>query len=173
MITTAATTTRRMATPSARSAGNEWTAVRRRADSAMARPGISATTPAFAPSRSDPIITSSVLAANGRQEVDVKRLIVFGMLLLSMLAACSAPATDAVRTIDVTMTDDLRYDPAAISVTAGETVRFVVHNEGAAVHEFLIGTEEEQASFEAEMSDGHGDGHGDEDGVGVDPCASG
>ncbi len=103
----------------------------------------------------------------------MKRLIVLGMLLLSVLAACSAPATDPVRTIEVTMTDDLRYDPAAISVTAGETVRFVVHNEGAAVHEFLIGTEEEQAAFEAEMSDGHGDGHGDEAGVSVAPGAAG
>ena len=103
----------------------------------------------------------------------MKRLIVLGMLLLSVLAACSAPATDAVRTIEVTMTDDLRYDPAAITVTAGETVRFVVRNDGAAVHEFLIGTEEEQAAFEAEMSDGHGDGHGDEAGVSVDPGAAG
>ena len=103
----------------------------------------------------------------------MKRLIVVGMLLLTMLAACSTPATDAVRTIEVTMTDDLRYDPEAITVTAGETVRFVVRNEGAAVHEFLIGTEEEQAAFEAEMSDGHGDDHGDEAGVSVDPGAAG
>lgn len=50
----------------------------------------------------------------------------------------------ATRTINVVMRDNL-YEPETISVKAGETVRFVVKNEGELVHEFQIGT---PASFE-------------------------
>ena len=101
----------------------------------------------------------------------MRRLIVVGMLLLVVgLTACSGGETDDVRTIDVTMTDDLRYTPDELSVSAGETVRFVIRNAGASVHEFLVGTAEEQAVFAQEMADGHGGGHADDAGVSVDPA---
>ena len=69
------------------------------------------------------------------------------------------------------MSDELRYDPADISVTAGETVRFVVTNDGATVHEFLIGDEAAQAEFAAEMAAGDSHGHADA-GVTVEPGES-
>ena len=81
------------------------------------------------------------------------------LLLVAGLTACTGGGTDDVRTIDVTMTDDLRYDPDELRVSAGETVRFVIRNAGADVHEFLVGTAEEQAVFAQEMADGHGGGH--------------
>ena len=57
----------------------------------------------------------------------MRRLIVVGMLLLvAGLTAGTGGGTDDVRTIDVTMTDDLRYDPDELRVSAGETVRFVI-----------------------------------------------
>lgn len=100
----------------------------------------------------------------------MKRLLVVGMLLLvAGLTACSGGGTDDATTIDVTMTDDLRYEPDTLRVSAGETVRFTIHNAGAGVHEFLIGTSEEQAAFAAEMADGHRGGHADDAGVRVDP----
>jgi uncharacterized cupredoxin-like copper-binding protein len=67
------------------------------------------------------------------------------------------------------MTDDLRYNPDALRVSANETVRFVIDNAGAGVHEFLVGTADEQAAFAADMADGHGGGHADDAGVSVDP----
>ncbi len=100
----------------------------------------------------------------------MKRLAWVGLLLA--LTACSGAASDAVRTVEVTMTDDLRYDPAEMSVSAGETVRFVVRNAGANVHEFLIGTPQEQAVFAEEMADGHGGGHAAGAGVSVEPGAT-
>ncbi|MEO7295333.1 MAG: cupredoxin domain-containing protein [Candidatus Limnocylindria bacterium] len=101
----------------------------------------------------------------------MRRLIVVGMLLLvAGLAACTGEGTDDVRTVDVTMTDDLRYDPDELRVSAGETVRFVIRNAGADVHEFLVGTAEEQAVFAQEMADEHGGGHADDAGVSVDPA---
>jgi uncharacterized cupredoxin-like copper-binding protein len=77
-----------------------------------------------------------------------------------VLTACSpAPSNPAVREVTVTMTDELRFEPESMTVAAGETVRFVVHNAGATDHEFLIGDEAAQARYAAEMADGHDDAH--------------
>jgi uncharacterized cupredoxin-like copper-binding protein len=72
------------------------------------------------------------------------------------------------RTIEVRMSDDLRFDPATIDVEPGETVRFELINEGEAVHEFLIGDEAAQAEFEEEMASGEAH-HDTEAGMAVDP----
>jgi uncharacterized cupredoxin-like copper-binding protein len=80
----------------------------------------------------------------------------------------SADAEDS-RTVDVTMTDRLTFEPSEITVAPGETVRFVVTNAGEAVHEFLIGDEAAQAAFEAEMSGGEEMDHDTRSGVSVDP----
>ena len=57
----------------------------------------------------------------------------------------------AKRTIQVSMLDTMRYEPSSISVKAGETVRFVVENKGQLVHEFGIGTKEEQIKHDEMM----------------------
>ncbi|GGO76591.1 hypothetical protein GCM10011348_04160 [Marinobacterium nitratireducens] len=48
-------------------------------------------------------------------------------------------AAEASRTVEVTL-NDMYFEPESIAVKAGETVRFVVKNEGALLHEFNIGT---------------------------------
>jgi uncharacterized cupredoxin-like copper-binding protein len=73
-----------------------------------------------------------------------------------LIAACSGPAgpgsgRDQPRTIVVSMSDELRFEPDAFSVAAGETVRFEVTNQGQSAHEFLIGDAAAQAEFEAAM----------------------
>src|SRR5438105_3814573 len=65
-----------------------------------------------------------------------------GRLLLALLCASSAEAI-AQRTIAITMSDAMRYDPAEITVKRGETVRFVATNTGKLVHEMVIGTKQE------------------------------
>ncbi len=63
------------------------------------------------------------------------RLTFFALPLVLLMAACSGADgageddTDA-RTIAVSMTDELRFDPDEILVTAGETVRFEITNGG-------------------------------------------
>ncbi len=47
------------------------------------------------------------------------------------------------RTIEVRMTDAMRFEPDRFEVRQGETVRFVVRNAGRAMHEFVIGTKAE------------------------------
>ena len=77
-------------------------------------------------------------------------------------------AADA-RTVEVSMTDELTFEPGTITVAPGETVRFVVTNTGESVHEFLIGDEGQQAEFENEMSGGEEMDHDTSSGVSVDP----
>ena len=47
------------------------------------------------------------------------------------------------RTIEVRMRDAMRFSPERISVALGETVRFTVRNTGKVMHEFVIGTRQE------------------------------
>lgn len=54
------------------------------------------------------------------------------------------------RTVEVVMTDNA-YDLESIAVEEGETVRFVVRNEGKFVHEFGIGTPAMHAAHREEM----------------------
>jgi uncharacterized cupredoxin-like copper-binding protein len=56
----------------------------------------------------------------------------------------------ATRTIRITMHDNY-YEPEEITVKAGETVRFIVKNEGQLVHEFNIGTEDMHLGHAPEM----------------------
>jgi len=48
-----------------------------------------------------------------------------------------------VRTINVHMSDRMRFEPAEIKVRQGETVRLRVHNGGRALHELVLGTADE------------------------------
>ncbi|MET3606138.1 putative cupredoxin-like copper-binding protein [Sphaerotilus sulfidivorans] len=47
------------------------------------------------------------------------------------------------RTITVEMSDAMRYTPSDIQVKQGETVRFIVKNNGKVKHELSLGTEKE------------------------------
>jgi uncharacterized cupredoxin-like copper-binding protein len=44
------------------------------------------------------------------------------------------------RTIRVAMSDRMRFEPDKLTVRKGETVRFVVANKGAVLHEMVLGT---------------------------------
>lgn len=57
----------------------------------------------------------------------------------------AAEKRHASRTIEVTMGDDMRFKPDRMEVRLGETLRFVVRNQGRAMHEFVIGTRAENA----------------------------
>jgi uncharacterized cupredoxin-like copper-binding protein len=47
----------------------------------------------------------------------------------------------ASRTVDVDMTDNMRFTPDSVDVKQGETIRFVVKNSGRLKHEFVLGTD--------------------------------
>lgn len=49
-------------------------------------------------------------------------------------------AGKVTRTINVDMSDKLRFTPSVINVAHGETVRLAVKNSGKAMHELVLGT---------------------------------
>ena len=60
-------------------------------------------------------------------------------------------ATQAKRSIDVGMSDTMRFTPDRITVKLGETVRFVARNNGKVMHEFVIGNKAENEKHAALM----------------------
>lgn len=52
-------------------------------------------------------------------------------------------AAKVSRTVDVAMSDTMRFTPDSIAVKPGETVRFVVRNVGKVEHEMVVGTASE------------------------------
>jgi uncharacterized cupredoxin-like copper-binding protein len=46
----------------------------------------------------------------------------------------------ATRTVEIDMTDDMRFTPAVLKIERGETVRLKVANKGQVLHELVLGT---------------------------------
>lgn len=72
-----------------------------------------------------------------------------------------AGTTAAPRVVEVAMLDTFAFEPDALTVQAGETVRFVLHNRGVLPHDFTVGDEMAQRHHEEEMMHGGGHGHGE------------
>ncbi len=66
------------------------------------------------------------------------------------------------RSIAVDASDTMRFGPSTISVTAGETIAFVVTNTGEAEHEFVLGNASAQAEHAEEADDDDAAAMGDE-----------
>jgi uncharacterized cupredoxin-like copper-binding protein len=49
------------------------------------------------------------------------------------------------RTMSITMSDTMRFSPATLTIKQGDTVRFVVRNDGKLLHEMILGTAKELA----------------------------
>lgn len=88
------------------------------------------------------------------------RFALFGLAALVM-AGCgksssdageSAPASDAKRTVEVTITGAKRYQPASITVAPGEVVTFKVTNASSELHEFMVGDSKAHDDHEKEMA---------------------
>ena len=75
------------------------------------------------------------------------------------------------RTIEVSMTDAMRFAPDAITVRKGETVRFVVRNDGRLVHEMVLGTDKDLREHTAMMREHPEMGHAEPSMVRVEPGA--
>ena len=55
----------------------------------------------------------------------------------------AAAPREARRTVEIRMTDDMRFAPAHITVREGETLRLRAVNRGKVMHEIVIGTKTE------------------------------
>lgn len=77
------------------------------------------------------------------------------------------------RTIDIGMTDDMRFTPARIEVREGETVRLRVKNSGQVLHELVIGNKAQFDEHAAMMMKHPGMEHDEPEMTHVKPGASG
>jgi len=99
-----------------------------------------------------------------RQPFRVPITIAIGLLAI-LLTGCArgssiTPGTvEEPRTVQVAALDSNDFVPAHIAVRAGETVRFVVTNEGALQHEFMIGSREQMRDHAVAVTHG---GHGED-----------
>ena len=57
----------------------------------------------------------------------------------------------ATRTMRIEMSDAMRFAPAQLSVKRGETVRFVIRNNGKVMHEMVLGTMQDLKAHAAMM----------------------
>ena len=63
------------------------------------------------------------------------------------------------RTIEISMSDQMRFSPDQLDVKQGETIRFVHRNEGQVMHEFVLGTQAELQAHAAMMATSAGMQH--------------
>lgn len=81
--------------------------------------------------------------------------------------------THVSRTVEVHMTDAMRFAPARMSVKTGETVRFVVKNLGQLKHEMVLGTAQELREHAELMKKFPEMEHADPNQVSLDPGKTG
>jgi uncharacterized cupredoxin-like copper-binding protein len=82
-------------------------------------------------------------------------------------------AAEVTRTINVDMTDDMRFRASKIAVRQGETIRFVATNSGQVKHEMVLGTAKELKAHYEVMKKNPEMEHADENMVTVAPGKSG
>lgn len=90
-------------------------------------------------------------------------------------AALGAPASpkDAKVTIEIVMNDTMRFSPERITIKRGETVRFVVRNQGNAKHEMVLGTLAELKEHAVLMRKFPNMEHEDPNAISVEPGKTG
>lgn len=70
-------------------------------------------------------------------------------------------AKSATRTVALSMDDTMRFTPDKLAFQQGETVRFVIRNQGKLLHELVIGTKAELDAHAAMMAKSPGMKHED------------
>jgi uncharacterized cupredoxin-like copper-binding protein len=114
-----------------------------------------------------PLETTGVMLPHRTRRPGLRLILAITLAAAALAMASVAHAQDETgtgtpeqpRDIAISMDDTLRFDPAKITVGAGEVVRFVLTNTGAATHDFLIGDLETQEEHGAEMATGMTHGH--------------
>ena len=130
----------------------------------------------------------------------MKRILIASAIAVSLVSATGAPAHDdknhekkeerqadghaaaigkpgdpgkVTRTIEVEMSDAMRYRPDSIKVKRGETIRFLVRNTGKMKHEMVLGTIKELKEHAEMMRKFPEMQHADPNQVSVDPGMTG
>lgn len=82
-------------------------------------------------------------------------------------------STRVSRTVEILMSDNMRFSPASIPAKSGETIRFIVKNSGKIKHEMVFGTVKELKAHAALMRKFPEMEHADSNQVSVDAGRTG
>jgi uncharacterized cupredoxin-like copper-binding protein len=82
-------------------------------------------------------------------------------------------ASEVSRTVKIEMRDTMRFSPSSLSVTQGQTLRFLVKNEGRLKHEFVLGTASDLQAHHAQMKKTPQMAHADDNMLSLAPGQSG
>ena len=77
------------------------------------------------------------------------------------------------RTVEITMNDTMRFTPSRVSARKGETIRFVLKNDGKLKHEMVLGTIKELKEHAAMMQKMPEMEHADPNMASVEPGKTG
>jgi uncharacterized cupredoxin-like copper-binding protein len=77
------------------------------------------------------------------------------------------------RTVRVSMNDRMRFEPQSVTVRKGETIRFIIANRGAVLHEMVLGTAQALKEHAALMKKHPGMKHDEPSMAHVSPGATG
>ncbi|MEO6918940.1 MAG: cupredoxin family protein [Collimonas sp.] len=116
-----------------------------------------------------PLLCSGLLALSSAAHADT------GHHHADGAAALGQPGivVDVTHTVKIDMADNMRFTPANIRVKQGETVKFLVVNNGKLKHEMVIGSPAQLAEHAALMRKMPEMEHEDDNQVSVAPGASG
>lgn len=73
------------------------------------------------------------------------------------------------RTIEVVMSDSMRFEPGQIDVKAGETIRFFIKNSGKLAHEMVIGSLDDMKAHAEQMKSMPGMKHAEANMITLNP----
>ncbi len=82
-------------------------------------------------------------------------------------------ATKVSRTVAISMSDSMRFNPASVSAKKGETIRFVLKNDGKLKHEMVLGSIAELKEHAALMAKFPQMEHADPNQASVEPGKTG
>ena len=82
-------------------------------------------------------------------------------------------ASKVTRTVNIDMTDDMKFHSSLINAKQGETIRFVAKNSGKVKHEMVLGTEKDLKDHYEVMKKNPEMEHADANMIRVDPGKTG
>lgn len=87
------------------------------------------------------LVLAGPAAAHGKKAHDQKKSFVPANLQMEVTEfGRTGDPGEISRIIEVTMSDEMKFEPSEIRVKTGETIRFIVTNGGGTLHEMVIGT---------------------------------
>jgi uncharacterized cupredoxin-like copper-binding protein len=89
------------------------------------------------------LMSAPLVHAHGDQPIDPNMKVDNPIQAPEMAFGHQGVTREVVRTVDITVSDQMRFNPDSITVKQGETLRLHIQNPGKLAHEFVLGTKSE------------------------------